>query len=226
MKWSRPKARCGWIPALALGSLPFLLSGCAQRQPITKPSIEFSIIPQAEEGGPDTRAPIAGRVIGAHPGQQIVLFAKAGTWWVQPTTEEPFTAIHPDSTWTNSTHLGSEYAALLVEPGYRPPPTIEVLPSEGGDVVAVKSVPGERLAQAGPSTLQFSGYEWHIRNFASNRGGRRNNYKLANAWTDDDGFLHLRIANSAGQWSCAEGQAVTQFGLRIIPLCGARRFTA
>ncbi|SRR6266496_592108 len=78
MKWSRPKARWGWIPALALGSLPFLLSGCDQRQPITKPSIEFSIIPQAEEGGPDKLAPIAGRVIGAHTGQQIVLFAKAG----------------------------------------------------------------------------------------------------------------------------------------------------
>ncbi len=76
MKWSRPKARCGWIPALALGSLPFLLSGCAPRQPITKPSIEFSVTPQAAEGGPDKSAPIAGRVIGARNGQQIVLFCE------------------------------------------------------------------------------------------------------------------------------------------------------
>ena len=129
MKWSRPKVRCGWIPALVLlGSLPVLLNGCAPARPLGKPAIEFSIIPPAEEGGPDKRATIAGRVIGARAGQQIVLFAKAGNWWVQPTTDEPFTSIQPDSTWTNSIHLGTEYAALLVEPGYRPPPTIEVLP--------------------------------------------------------------------------------------------------
>jgi hypothetical protein len=212
MKWSRPKARCGWIPAIALGSLPFLLSGCVQRQPTTKPSIEFSIIPQAEEGGPDKRASIAGRVIGAHPDQQIVLFAKAGTWWVQPTADDPFTAIHPDSTWTNSIHLGTEYAALLVGPGYRPPPTIDVLPSEGGDVVAVKRVPGENWEQAGPRILQFSGYDWQVRNIGSNRGGRRNNYDPANAWTDANGFLHLRIANKAGVWSCAEVKLLRSLG--------------
>ena len=162
------------------------------------------MIPPAAEGGPDERAPIAGRVTGARAGQKIVLFAKAGIWWVQPTIEEPFTAIQPDSTWTNSTHLGTEYAALLVEPGYRPPPTIEVLPSEGGDVVAVKIVPREKSEQAGPRTLHFSGYEWQVRNVRSNRGGRPNIYSNANAWTDTNGFLHLRIAQNAGEWSCAE----------------------
>jgi len=212
MKWSRPKARCGWIPALALGSLPFLLSDCAQRQPISKPSIEFSIIPQAEEGGPDKTAPIAGQVIGARTGQQIVLFARSGIWWVQPTADEPFTVIKPDSTWTTSTHLGTEYAALLVEAGYRPPPTVEKLPSEGGDVVAVKSVPGKKWEQAVAGTLQFSGYEWHVRNVESNRGGRRNEYASTNAWTDANGFLHLRIANNAGQWSCAEVKLLRSLG--------------
>jgi len=212
MKWSRPKARCGWIPELALAFLPFLLSGCAQRQPITKPSIEFNIIPQAEEGSPDKSSPIAGRVIGARTGQRIVLFAKSGIWWVQPTADEPFTVIKPDSTWTNSTHPGTEYAALLVEPGYRPPPTMEVLPSEGGDVVAVKSVPGEKWEQAVAGTLQFSGYEWHVRNVESNRGGRRNDYAATNAWTDANGFLHLRIANNAGQWSCAEIKLLRSLG--------------
>lgn len=205
MKWSRRKVRCVWITALTLlGSLPVLLNGCAHRQSAVKPSIEFSTIPQAEEGGPDKRAPIAGRVIGARPGQQIVLFAKAGNWWVQPTTDEPFTVIQPDSKWTNSTHLGTEYAALLVEPGYRPPPTMEALPLEGGEVVAVKSVPGEKWEQAGPRTIQFSGYEWQVRSVGSNRGGRPNNYDPANAWTDANGFLHLRIAENAGQWTCAE----------------------
>lgn len=143
MKWARPNVCCGWIPALALlGLFPVLLNGCAHRPSVIRPSIEFSIIPQAEEGGPDKRAPIAGRVIGARSGQHIVLFAKSGMWWVQPTADEPFTTIKPDSTWTNSTHLGTEYAAVLVEPGYRPPPTFDVLPNEGGAVAAVKTVRG------------------------------------------------------------------------------------
>src|SRR5215213_3823438 len=175
MKWSRPNVRYGWILALAFGTFLLLLDGCAP-QTSTKPSIEFSVIPQANEGGPEKIAPIAGRVTGASAGQRIVLFAKAGVWWVQPTRDEPFTSIQPDSTWTNSIHLGTEYAALLVEPGYRPPQTMDSLPSEGGDVVAVKIVAGEKSEQAAPRTLQFSGYEWQIRNVSSTRGGRNNTY--------------------------------------------------
>jgi len=203
MKWSRLNVHCGWILAFVLGTSLFLLAGCATRQVAVKPSIEFTVVPQAEEGSPLKELPIAGRVQGARAGQRIVLFAKSGIWWVQPTVDKPFTTIQPDSTWSTSTHPGTEYAALLVEPGYRPPPTIEVLPSEGGDVVAVKSVQGEKW-EASQSTLQFSGYEWHVRNVGSNRGGRENNYDSANAWTDSNGFLHLRIANNGGRWSCAE----------------------
>ena len=205
MKWSRPNSLRRSILALALGTLLLvLLNGCATRQASTTSSIQFSVIPPAAEGGPDKRAPIAGRVVDARPGQRIVLFAKAGIWWVQPTIDEPFTSIQSDSTWTNSIHLGTEYAALLVEPGYRPPPTMEVLPPEGGDVVAVKTVQGEKSDHAGPRTLQFSGYEWLVRSVRSPRGGRNNNYDTANAWTDENGFLHLRIAQNAGEWSCAE----------------------
>ena len=160
MKWSLPSVRAKYILALALGTcLQFLLSGCTTRHAAEKPSIEFSVIPPAAEGGPDRRAPVAGRVTGARPGQRIVLFAKAGIWWVQPTRDEPFTSIQPDSTWNSSIHLGTEYAALLVEPGYRPPQTLDVLPSEGGDVVALKIVPGEKSEQVSPITIQFSGYE-------------------------------------------------------------------
>jgi hypothetical protein len=198
------------VLTFATSLLP-LLNACVTRKAATKPSIEFSVIPPAEEGGPDKRAPVAGRVVGAHTGQQIVLFAKSGIWWVQPTVEEPFTVIKPDLTWTNSTHLGTEYAALLVEPGYRPPPTLESLPPEGGDVVVVKSVRGEQWA-ASQRTLQFSGYEWHVRNVGSTRGGRENSYDAANAWTDDNGFLHLRIANNGGQWSCAEVRLLRSLG--------------
>lgn len=209
MKWSRPKVR-QWILTLALATP--LLSGCATRQAATTPSIEFTVIPPAAEGGPDRRAPIAGRVTGARPGQRIVLFAKAGIWWVQPTKDEPFTSIQRDSTWSTSIHLGTEYAALLVEPGYRPPATLEVLPAESSDVIAVKTVPGEKSEQAGPKTIQFSGYDWIVRSVGSPRGGRNNIYDTANAWTDANGFLHLRIAQNAGEWTCAEVKSSRSLG--------------
>lgn len=205
MKWCRPDVVRRWILAFVLvAPFLFLLYGCATRQAATKPSIEFSVIPNAEEGGPDKQAKIAGRVANARAGQRIVLFAKAGIWWVQPTRDEPFTTIQPDATWSNSTHMGTEYAALLVEPEYRPPATIEGVPAEGGGVVAVKIVPGQKSEQAGPKTIQFSGYEWLVRTVRSTRGGRNNSYDAANAWTDETGFLHLRIANRDGEWSCAE----------------------
>ena len=205
MKWSLPSVPRHWILASAFGTcLLFLLNGCATRQTVTTPTIEFSVIPPVAEGGPDKLAPVAGRVLGARPGERIVLFAKAGIWWVQPTRDEPFTTIQPDSTWTSSIHLGTEYAALLVGPGYRPPPRLEDLPSEGGDVIAVKTVAGMKSEIVGPKTLQFSGYEWQVRSVSSPRGGRNNNYDTANAWTDENGFLHLRIAQKAGEWTSAE----------------------
>jgi signal transduction histidine kinase len=62
---------------------------------------------------------------------------------VQPFADRQFTKIQPGSTWKNSTHLGTEYAALLVEPGYQPPASTDALPNIGGGVIAVVSVPGE-----------------------------------------------------------------------------------
>ncbi|HYP26589.1 MAG TPA: glycoside hydrolase family 16 protein [Blastocatellia bacterium] len=195
-----------------LMALCILLSGCRLQTARVGPSIEFSKVPQAGEGGPDKLDTIEGRVTGARPGQQVVLFARSGVWWVQPVANEPFTIIQPDSTWKNSTHLGTEYAALLVEPGYRPPPTMEALPKEGGGVIAVATVEGEKQERAGQKTLHFSGYEWEVRQLASDRAGTRNAFDPANAWTDERGFLHLRIARKSGEWTCAEVKLTRSLG--------------
>jgi signal transduction histidine kinase len=61
---------------------------------------------------------------------------------VQPFVDQPFTSIGQDSTWKNSTHAGTEYAALLVEPGFQPPATADALPPIGGGVVAVAVTKG------------------------------------------------------------------------------------
>jgi len=120
-----------------------LLSGCRSGQTNVTPSIEFSSVPLVDPGGTGRMASIEGRVIGARPGQRIVLFARSGDWYVQPYADQQFTTIQPDSTWRNSTHLGTEYAALLVEPGYLPPTQTDSLPASGGQVIAVAVATGE-----------------------------------------------------------------------------------
>jgi len=75
-------------------------------------------VPVAGAGDSEKLSTIKGRVIGARPGQQIVLYAKGETaWWVQPFVDQPFTTIHPNSKWRNVTHPGTDDAALLVGPG-------------------------------------------------------------------------------------------------------------
>ena len=113
------------------------------QQNSASPTIEFDVLPFTEKGGTEETSLIQGRVIHGHPDQLIVLFAKSGSWYVQPFVDQPFTKINPDLTWRSATHLGTEYAALLVEPGYVPPSVTDVLPSPGGRVIAVASVPGK-----------------------------------------------------------------------------------
>ena len=186
-----------------------LLSGCRPRTG-GGPAVEFTRVPKAEASRTDKLDVIQGSVSGAKPGQQIVLYARMGAWWLQPLPNAPYTKIQPDSNWVNSTHLGTEYAALLVEPGYRPRATLDELPSPGGEVVAVATAKG---AAAAPSPmLEFSGYEWRIRTAPSSRGDTPNLYDPANAWADADGALHLRIAGQPGRWTCAEVALTRSFG--------------
>jgi hypothetical protein len=145
---------------------------------------------------------IEGRVTGAKPGQQLVVFARSEVWWAEPRLGRLFTPVQ-DSKWKTPTHLGTEYAAVLVEPGYKPPFTTNALPKPGGQVVAVAVVPGAAPSRAMHRTLQFSGYEWTVRASPSDRGGS-NSYDPANAWTDASGALHLRLAGEPGKWTCAQ----------------------
>lgn len=120
-----------------------MLSGCRAKQTDAGPYIEFTKVPLADEGGAEKLDVIEGRAGGAHPEQQIVLFARSGVWYVQPFADQPFTQIQPDSKWRSVTHLGTEYAALFVESGYKPPSVIDALPTEGDGVIAVAVMRGE-----------------------------------------------------------------------------------
>jgi hypothetical protein len=193
----------GW---LILGGFLCLLFGACRSTPtqaIVVPTIEFTKVPPSDPGGPETIDTIEGRVIGAKPGQRIVLFAKSEIWWVQPTELSPYTEIQPDSTWKSSTHLGTEYAAVLVDPEYVPQARSQTLPQKGGPIAGVASVEGGPAPPAVRRTISFSGYEWNVRAASSSRGSD-NYYDPDNAWTDATGALHLRITRKSGKWMCAE----------------------
>lgn len=168
-------------------------------------SIAFTKIPPAAQGGRERLDTISGRVSGARPGQRIVVYAKSGPWWVQPWPDHPFIPIQSDSTWSTQTHLGYEYAALLVDPDYHPAPTIDVAPTMGGSVVALRIVNGVGSLPDLPTVpLRFSGYDWKVRTTDSARGGLNNLYDADNVWTDKSGVLHLRISNKPKGWTCAQ----------------------
>jgi hypothetical protein len=190
-----------WPVMLGLICLP--VTGCRREMRSEEPSIQFTTIPPAAVGGSERVAPIGGRATGVRPGQRIVIYTKSGTWWVQPSTSDPLTIVAPDSTWHSVIHLGSEYAALLVDAGYRPANTRDALPPLGSGVIAIATVKGTGdLATRPPKVLTFSGYEWDVRDIPSDRGGP-NDYDPDNAWTDAEG-LHLKLAKRDGRWTSAE----------------------
>lgn len=179
------------------------------------PAIEFTVVPEAAPGGAARMEAIAGIAKGAKPGQRIVLFAKSGTWWVQPFSTKPFTEIRDDYTWKSSTHMGTEYAALLVDTTYTPPKTTDILPRHGNGVIAVATVNGKASDASRnivPKKIHFSGYEWEVRQLPSDSGGVMHANSGANAWTDDKGSLHLRIAREGEVWTCAEVNLLRSLG--------------
>ncbi len=202
-----PKKLARRTLVLILGTLGlnFAGQGCHSQKSGAGPSIEFTHIPPAAQGGRERVDTISGRVRKARPKQQIVIYAHSGQWWVQPWPDHPFIPIKADSTWSTETHLGFEYAALLVEPDYHPLPTTDVPPTQGGSVALVTIVKGVGTPQLAPTgSLKFSGYDWSVRMIASDKGGTSNLYDPENAWTDASGALHMHIKKKSGSWSCAE----------------------
>ena len=149
------------------------------------------------------------------------MFSKSGVWWVQPETKLPFTEIEADATWKSSTHLGTEYAAFLVD-AELPPAAIgrRSFPREGEGIVARTVRAGDSSKQAARHVIQFSGYEWSVRAAPSDRGGR-NDYDPANAWTDDQGAMHLRIAGQAPGLDLRGGRPHAPTRIRHLPVRGA-----
>jgi hypothetical protein len=204
-----------WPQILVILAVCLFPGGCNWDQTGARASVEFATIPPTSQGGAGTLSPVAGRVKGASAGEKIVVYTKDvnGIWWVQPTAIQPFTTIKADWSWETSTHLGTEYAALLVDPEYRPDATTRTLPIQGGKVLAVTVVKGiGPLPQAVSKNIQFSGYAWKAVNATSERNGVPNAYDPANVSTDSKGSLHLQIIRKENHWTCSNVVLTHSFG--------------
>jgi len=201
----KPRRLCTAIAGVAVVYLVAGgLSGCRSRPSNAQASIQFGRIPPAAQGGRERTDTITGKVIGARHGQRIVIYAKSGPWWVQPWPDQPYIPIQADSSWSTETHLGYEYAALLVDPGFHAPPTMDQPPTPGGAVAVVNIVKGAGSLPPHPTEpVRFSGYDWKIQTVSAVRGGLNNLYDADNVWTDDSGALHLRIIKKPKGWTCA-----------------------
>jgi len=60
--------------------------------------------------------------------------------------------------------------------------------------------------------VHFSGYDWLVRKITSDRGGMNNLYDGDNAWTDAQGWLHMRIKKKGEKWSCTEMKLAHSLG--------------
>jgi len=193
----------GGASSLAALGLSVLLHGCGSRPA----SIQFTQVPEEGPGGSAKTVKIAGCATGMKPGQRIVLFAWDGTWYIQPFASKPFTEIQPDHSWSNITHVGTKYAALLVERDYAPPRVADTLPVQGGPVIAVTTVTGTPSAlseRMTPGKMSFSGFEWEVYRVPRDNFGIVYPNSASNAWTDQKGWLHLRITKEPEGWTGAE----------------------
>lgn len=213
---------CFVVALILMGTLPVIYQIHAEVTGSLEPSIQITVVPP-KGGGPDRMATIAGKAGGFNPNEcKVVIFTRTNTWYVQPYANAPYTSIDSRGEWQTQTHLGDEYAALLVKPSYRPPATTDSLPPVGGDVLAATSVPAKSEPGAAVKSapvkavrkLHFSGYEWAVKS-SHNLVGPGPNYfsdNSDNVAVDAQGRLHLRITKREGRWNCAEIVSQRSFG--------------
>jgi hypothetical protein len=109
-----------------------------------RPEIRITQVPLRGSGGPEQLATIAGSVAGVdYSRHKVLLYVRTNQWYVQPYADSPYTHIDGKGKWTSDTHMGAEYAALLVTDSHKnASPTLSTLPPVGGDVLAIDTKPG------------------------------------------------------------------------------------
>jgi hypothetical protein len=191
-------ARRWRVRAGASSALCLALTGCQPVGSTGAPSIAFTEVPAASEGGSEKLAPIGGRVTGARAGQKIVLFAKSGV--VGVCHDSP---VHGHrrrlAGRTASTRHRLRGAARRVR---IPSATTEPLPAAGGPI--------RRRHDEGHGHLPAAAAQDADIQLQNGRSVRRRATAAArttdpaNAWIDADGALHLKVAADGDSWTSAE----------------------
>lgn len=83
--------------------------------------------------------------------------------------------------------------------------TTETIPPTELAVETATPLPG------GERTIQFSGYEWIVRDKGLSGPGP-NKWSGSNVWLDKDGDLHLKITHTNNGWYCAEVTTTERLG--------------
>jgi len=168
-------------------------------------------------------SPLAGLALNANPATNAVavfIYVPNYGWVTKPTCAQPLTTIQPDGSWsanittadsdTNATRI----AALLVSTNFNQ-----------DCVLGSNNLPANLYAQAIAKTVvtrpspgvrffSFSGYDWWVKNYSTPVGPGPNYFSdsASNVWTDENGWLHLRITHRTNAWQCAEIISARTFG--------------
>lgn len=103
-------------------------------------TIEITTVPPSGSGA-QSWGKIGGKTAGADPSEhRVVIYARTNQWYVQPWVADPFTSLRKDGTFQSGTHLGLEYAVLLVDHSFVPQPTLGDLPGVGPGILVVTHV--------------------------------------------------------------------------------------
>jgi|CXWL01.1.fsa_nt_gi hypothetical protein len=122
-----------------------------------------------------------------------------------------------------SISLLKKMAVMLVLPailgacGLKSSPTqAQVMPSAVIEITATNPpAPTETLTPLMRSerTIQFSGYEWLVRDHGNNLSGPGPNlWDGSNVWVDENGDLHLKITHAEDGWHSAEVTMIQHLG--------------
>ena len=167
---------------------------------------------------------LGGLVLNANPATNAVtvfIYVPGYGWVTKPTCAQPLTTIQPNGSWSANVTTGgagdltaTRFAALLVSTNFNL-----------SCVLGLASLPTNAYAQAVAKTLvtrpspgvrflNFSGYDWWVKNYSTPVGPGPNYFSDAtnNVWTDTNVWLHLRITHRTNAWQCVEIISARTFG--------------
>lgn len=162
----------------------------------------------------------SGRVVNAAASNlAVAVYLFSGGWWTKPNFDAPLSPVQADGAWSCDVVTGgtdafaTQYAAFLV-------PATSSVPLAAGWSELPASLETNALATlrvTRPFTrrIQFSGYEWSVKDSREEVAGPGVNYfsdSVSNVWVDAAGRLHLRIERRTNRWYSAEIVSVRSFG--------------